>query len=193
MHDENKWIIGWLDTKVNDEYLAIKLDNFNIIQSYIQRIPKTILDIGCGLAKESEFFQKKYKSDLYLLDGDFNSTTENKRDINYGAVSSFKFYSKIDDLKKSFNERNMNYTFVDANNISIDDSIKFDLIYSIVSCGFHYPAKTYKDLILKHSNNESIIIMDLRSSSILEQSEDIEIVNILQTSKKSIKAHVRFK
>jgi SAM-dependent methyltransferase len=193
MHDENKWINGWLDTKVNDEYLAIKLDNFNIIQSYIQRIPKTILDIGCGLAKESEFFQKKYKSDLYLLDGDFNSTTENKRDINYGTVSSFKFYSKIDDLKKSFNERNMNYTFVDANNISIDDSIKFDLIYSIVSCGFHYPAKTYKDLILKHSNNESIIIMDLRSSSILEQSEDIEIVNILQTSKKSIKAHVRFK
>jgi SAM-dependent methyltransferase len=193
MHDENKWINGWLDTKVNDEYLAIKLENFNIIQSYIQRIPKTILDIGCGLAKESEFFQKKYKSDLYLLDGDFNSTTENKRDINYGDVSSFKFYSKIDDLKKSFNDRHMNYTFVDADNISIDDSIKFDLIYSIVSCGFHYPAKTYKDLILKHSNNESIIIMDLRSSSILEQSEDIEIVNILQTSKKSIKAHVRFK
>jgi SAM-dependent methyltransferase len=189
---ENKWLNGWLDPALNKDYLLIKETNFNIIESYIKILPNSILDIGCGLAKESELFQKKYNSKLYLLDGDFEDTLNNNREINYGEVSNFKFYSKINDLKKSFDERKMQYNFVNANNINIEDAIKFDLVYSIVSCGFHYPAITYKNLILKHTTDNSVIIMDLRKISLNEQLSDIKIINVLEESKKSIKAHIKF-
>lgn len=40
------------------EYVSSKIELFNSIDQYIQTTPATILDIGCGLAFESELFQK---------------------------------------------------------------------------------------------------------------------------------------
>ena len=47
---------------------------------------------------ESEHFQKKYNSQLYLLDGDFEDTINRTRKVNYGTADSMAFYSKIEDL-----------------------------------------------------------------------------------------------
>lgn len=183
---EYRWLNSW--TSENQVHLNSKKEIFERLSKYTGPI-KTMLDIGCGLAREAEFYQKKYGTTLYLLDGDFNTTKEQPRDTNYGSISNFKFYSPIEELKKSYNERGLRYNFIDANNIFIEKSIKFNLIYSCVSCGFHYPASTYKELILNHINSDSKIIFDIRKKS---TQTDIKIKNILHESKKFITAEIEF-
>lgn len=184
----NKWINSWYSKEHQDK----KIKMFEIVDSNIKIVPKNILDIGCGLAFESEMFQKKYNSNLYLLDGDFDSSS-NSRDTNYGTVTSMKFYSKIDDLKKSWNNRNLQYNFIDANNIVISKDVKFDLIYSFESCGFHYPVNTYAELIKQHIHKDTILIFDIRTKNYEDQIKYFDELEVIHKDKKFKTIRLRFK
>lgn len=184
----NKWLDHWETT----EHKEKKISNANLLKSYLKETPKRILEIGCGLAIESEILQRHYGCELYLLDGDFESKSA-IRDVSYGEVDTMAFYNKVEDLKKSFDSRRLHYVFIDAQDINIFETTKFDLIFSFESCGFHYPAKTYKDLVLKHSHENTKVIFDIRKKTLKEQSEDFEIIEILQDSKKFVTAHIKFK
>tara|TARA_B110000503_G_scaffold69653_1_gene108556 strand:- start:4930 stop:5496 length:567 start_codon:yes stop_codon:yes gene_type:complete len=186
---KDEWINKW----ANPQHQQKKLDMFNIVDSYINFEPKTILDIGCGLAVESELFQKKYNCNLYLLDGDFDTTVSRKRKVNYGSDTTMAFYSKVPDLMNSWNERKLKYTFIDANDISIDSSIKFDLIYSFESCGFHYPANSYAELIKKHSHENTVCIFDIRTKTYAEQSANFQTVKKIHTGHKFETTVLKFK
>lgn len=186
---EKKWQNFW----ENSDYTKLKENNFVALDNFLKKPPNSILDIGCGLAFESEMFQRKYNTELYLLDGDFSQTENNKRDIQYGIVENFKFYSKIDDLKSSFNQRSMRYFFIDAHNIQIPNEKKFDLIYSILSCGFHYPAYIYRDVIMKHSHKETEVIMDIRTTTLNEQAKYFDVLSIVHKGKKHHTCQIRFK
>lgn len=177
----------------NENWCAEKAHQFSLIDTYIKLPPKKILDIGCGLARESELFQKKYGCELYLLDGDTDSTIDHSYSTGYHSVNDFKFFRKINTLQTSYNERGMTYNFIDANNIYINDSVIFDLVYSNVSYGFHYSFDTYKNLIVRHTSHESIIIVDIRKKAWFEQRKIISIVKILEETSKYIKAHINFK
>lgn len=184
--------MNWLELWESEDYREIKNNNFKTIDNFINFNPKRILDIGCGFAFESEMFQKKYNSELFLLDSN-NDNTETNRQVNYGKVDDFSFYNKVNDLEESFNERNLKYTFLDFKNLLINDDTKFDLIYSFLSCGFHYPASTYKNIINKHSNKDTVIILDLRKKSIEEQQHDINIIKIIYESSKHITAQITYR
>lgn len=167
---ENRWINSeWQ----SDEYKKNKGISFNLIDSFLTEAPRNILDIGCGMAFESEIFQSKYNSNLYLLDGDFESSINATRDRKFGTADSMAFYTKIDSLKSSFDKRNLKYNFVDANNIQLPSDLKFDLVYSNVSCGYHYPLSTYLELLKMHTTEDSILIFDINSSRINEQITNI--------------------
>jgi hypothetical protein len=100
-------------------------------------------------------------------------------------------------LKLELDKRNTkNYHLVDANNIIIPEDKKFDVITSWLSCGFHYPVSTYKDLILKHSHENTKVVMDLRTHIKTKQiilEDGVEIVEVLNTYKKYSTAVIRFK
>ena len=167
---ENRWINSeWQ----SNEYTKNKGISFDLIDSFLTEAPRNILDIGCGMAFESEMFQSKYNSNLYLLDGDFESSINATRDRKFGTADSMAFYTKIDSLKSSFDKRNLKYNFVDANNIQLPPDLKFDLVYSNVSCGYHYPLSTYLELLKMHTTEDSILIFDINSSRIKEQITDI--------------------
>lgn len=191
---DTDWIKIWTDNYQGDpsmqlDHLEHKRVVFQKLKSYTGFV-KNMLDIGCGIAREAKLFQETYGTNLYLLDGDFDKSLHKNRSVNYGSVEDFKFYSKISDLKKFWNSQGMKYNFIDANNIQINESLKFDLIYSAVSCGFHYPASTYKDLILKHSCASTKIIFDIRKS---KKQDDIKIIKIILETKKFITAQIEFK
>lgn len=186
---DNKWIASWSSKQHQDK----KKMMFDVVDSRINITPTTILDIGCGLASESEMFQQEYNSNLYLLDGDFNSTPDCSRDTNYGPSDSMAFYSKIDELKQSWDNRNLRYNFVNANDINISSDVKFDLVYSFESCGFHYPVNTYAELIKKHSHKNTILIFDIRIKTYEEQSKYFDVLEIIHTDKKFKTISLKFK
>jgi hypothetical protein len=179
----------WMDKWVSDPDHKVKREKiFQSVYEYTGDVG-IMLEIGCGLARESECYQKKCGTELYLLDGDVSETEDNKREIHYGEADSFKFYTPISELKSSYDERGMKYTFVDANNIDIPEDVKFDLIYSSKSCGFHYPASTYKELVRKHSHENTKVIFDVRTDP---KQKDISIKKILFRDKISAYAEIEF-
>jgi SAM-dependent methyltransferase len=191
--NEAQWIDGvWK----SNEYILDKKISFDLLDSFLVNTPKNILDIGCGLAFESEMFQKKYNSNLYLLDGDFTDSKNATRDRKFGSTETMAFYSKIEDLQKQFDERQLKYVFINANDINIPSSLKFDLVYSNVSCGFHYPFDTYLDLLKDHTTENSIMVFDINSRYLTEQIQDsFEIVETkgFPNQKKLIKCKLKFK
>jgi SAM-dependent methyltransferase len=175
-----------------DYYIAEKQAVFKQVDQYLKSPPKRILDIGAGYGYISELFQKKYGTEIFFLEGDFESTSDRERKGKYGEVEDFKFYVGVTKLKEYWDSRDIDYTFVDANNITLDTDIKFDLVTSFLSCGYHYPANTYKDLITKHTDINSVVIMDIRAKTLNKQSKDFDIVATLNTTSKHQRTHFSF-
>lgn len=187
---------NWMEQEWSTEhYQEEKLKNFNAIDKVLKKEPKTILDIGCGLAWESRLFNKKYHSKLYLIEGDSNKNQHKPvlaRDKNFNNTSeNFLYYHTLDELDKKLQELGTkNYKLLDCENINIDNDIKFDLITSYVSCGFHYPVSEYRDLILNHSTSETMIIMDIRKSHIDYEKEIFNIKEVLIERKKFLTCQI---
>ena len=114
----------------------------------------------------------------------------------HSTPNEFLYYyplQKLDEELKKLGTQN--YYLVDCNNIQIGEDVKFDLITSWVSCGFHYPSSTYRDLILKHSHVNTKIIFDIRIKTkqinpVLEGG--VEIVQSLNKRRKYVTAEIKF-
>jgi SAM-dependent methyltransferase len=184
--------LNYQNTWVKPQYIATKVETFNILEGYLKQSPKRVLDIGCGFAKVSELFQKKYGTELYLMEGDMDQSA-GKRIGKFGTIDNFQWYLPVERMKQEWDANGMIYTHVDGNNINIPSEIKFDVIYSWLSCGFHYPARTYRDLILKHSTPDTVIIMDFRVGTMDQQIDDFETIKVLRSNPKSDTRHIRFK
>jgi ubiquinone/menaquinone biosynthesis C-methylase UbiE len=152
----------WMSEVWNTElYQQYKKENFEILDKFLKTPPAKILDIGCGLAWESRMFNEKYGSELWLLDGDYK---DNDQKPEYSSQASwhhsaddFMYYYPLSKLKTELEKLDTkNYHLVDCNNLNFPEDVKFDLITSWISCGFHYPVATYRDLILKHSHENTV-------------------------------------
>ena len=193
----SKWLSGEWSTP---EYQAAKKLNFDLLDAELKNPPISILDIGCGLAWESRMFNNKYGTELWLLDGDtaLNTNTSElvSEDGYHVNPNEFLFYHPMSWLKEQLDAKETkNYNLIDVNNISIPKDKKFDVITSWLSCGFHYPASTYKDLILQHSHENTRIFLDIRlhlkTKEIFYNDNSIEILKILSKHKKHINAEIR--
>jgi SAM-dependent methyltransferase len=194
----SRWLSGEWSTP---EYQAAKKLNFDLLDAELVNPPTSILDIGCGLAWESRMFNDKYGTELWLLDGDTSSNADKPQsasEVNYHVDSAeFLFYHPISWLKEQLDAKETkNYNLIDVNNISIPNDKKFDVITSWLSCGFHYPATTYKDLILQHSHENTRIFLDIRihlkNKEIFYNDNGIEVLKILSKHRKHISAEIRF-
>ena len=174
---------NFIDKWNSDGYIQRKIKNFEYIDQHFNIPFKNILDIGCGKAYESREFNKKYKSNLWLIEGNSTNNTDlatASKGKYHSSADEFLYYFPIDSVKKELDNLNtQNYTLLDCSNkIELSEDLKFDLITSYLSCGYHYPLSTYKDLILKHSHKDTKLVFDIRNRKgalILE--EGVEIVH----------------
>ena len=178
-------------------YIEGKRQLFERIDAYIGRPPRRILDIGCGFAKTSELFQKKYGCELYLLESDIDNSP-GSRIGKWGTAESFQWYLPIENLKRAWDEQGMTYTLVDGANLQVPADVKFDVIYSWLSCGFHYPVTTYKKFIQEHATDDAVIIMDFRGNLTAQQqadqnNSDYEVIRVVESSDKKRTLHIKFK
>jgi len=173
----------------SEEYNANKKIKLSQLKKHITEKPKNILDIGCGMAIESEIFQKEYGSYLYLLDG--NPNPNKKRTNDWGTSESFNFYNDIEQLKESFDERKLDYTFLDATGNVELPGITFDFVFSFLSCGFHYSVEEYISMIRQHSDENTLIMFDIRKHKFNEQMKYFKECDIIQTESKYHKVKVK--
>ena len=150
-----------------ERYVAKRRANFETVDAYLNQSVGRLLDIGCGFAYESRWFNEKYGTELWLLDGDASTNDAKSESASYGnwntISSELKFYHTFEFLDSKLKKLGTkNYHLIDANNINIPDDVKFDVITSWLSCGHHYPVNTYIELMRKHSHANTRILLDIR-------------------------------
>ena len=194
--DSAQWDRKWS----GDKYANKRRANFEMIDAYLDQPIGRLLDIGCGFAYESRWFNEKYGTELWLLDGDASTNANKPESASYGNwntdSSELKFYHTFDFLDAKLKELGTkNYHLVDANNINIPSDVKFDVITSWLSCGHHYPVATYIELMKKHSHANTRIVLDIRTKGAAQALigvEGFEIVNkISNYGKKRCTAEIR--
>ena len=171
----------------HERYVTKRRANFESVDAYLNQPVGRLLDIGCGFAYESRWFNQKYGTELWLLDGDASTNVTKSESASYGnwntTSSELKFYHTFEFLDAKLKELGtQNYRLVDANNISIPDDVKFDVITSWLSCGHHYPVNTYMELMRKHSHANTRILLDIRckgSETNFVGVDGFEIVNVV--------------
>ena len=123
-----------------------------------------ILDIGAGMAGIDVLLFQFYflagaDPHIYILD---KNTVADK--VKYGYSNNPSAYNSLD-LTRKFLELNG----VPAGNIHISEAfpekVKFDLILSLISCGFHYPVTEYISFIKQAIHPKTMLIFDIRKFS----------------------------
>ena len=194
--DSAAWAVKWCKPVYIDKRRA----NFETVDAYVNQPIGRLLDIGCGFAWESRWFNEKYGTELWLLDGDASTNATKSESASYGNWNTdpnqLKFYHTFDFLNSKLQELGTkNYQLIDANNINIPSDVKFDVITSWLSCGHHYPVKTYIELMKKHSHSGTRIVLDIRTKGAahaLIGVDGFEIVNAISShGKKRCTAEIK--
>ena len=135
--------------------------DYDSIKSYLPETCSRILDIGCGLAGIDLFLYNHYNGTPELRLLDYSKIDEK---IHYGYQNVGSVYNNLE-LSAQFLKLNG----VDKKKIGIHNAAvsfpyyKYDIIISLLSCGFHYPVRTYLKHIL--DTKSGIVILDIRKHS----------------------------
>lgn len=152
---------------------------------------KNFMDIGGGTGQHTKNVYEYCKGNPYILEGDAeNNHLKNKeaKKVKWNSsADNFKYYRSFNFLKEHYAEHFPQAILIDCENIQLPEDLKFDLIYSHASWGYHYPISTYYDFIQKHSHKNTLIIVDIRNSK--NQIKTDECFKIVKTYAKNGKWH----
>jgi len=120
-----------------------------------------ILDIGCGIAGVECLLSNNNK--IYLID-----KTQTDKNIYYGYKDKTSFYNSLEIAKQNLiangiQENNIFTQEAEDNKILFKE--EFDLIISLISCGFHYPIETYLDQIYNKLKMGGTLIINIRKGT----------------------------
>jgi len=166
-----------------------------VIKAIGNRKIDNLLDIGAGEGGITRRIQDKYNCKIWLIDG--NAENNHKKSIKaeknrwHADTTDFLYYRTFNELKKWYDAHSNNYELIDCDNIYIPPDIKFDLITSYFSCGFHYPIETYYDIISKHSVSDTLCIFDIRKNRIAEK--NIIVEGTILNRKKFYRAKIKLR
>jgi len=134
-----------------------------------------VLDIGCGMALYDYFLFKHYNFDkrmeLYLLDKSTNELENKESFIGGGwhADGKFSFYTSLECAAEILTENtglSENIFAIVAKDGTLDvyEDGSFDVVYSLLSYGHHYPVSTYLDDVFRLLKSGGVLILDLRAT-----------------------------
>jgi len=134
---------------------------YESIKAYLPNDCSRVLDIGCGLGGIDLMVYGHYNGNVELNLFDYSKIDDK---IHYGYQNIGSIYNSLE-LSKEFLVMNG----VDEHKIRIHNAEnefpigRFDVILSILSCGFHYPVSTYLSKVKDSLNG--VAIFDIRKYS----------------------------
>jgi hypothetical protein len=150
---------------INEALTTMMLKDYNMIKEYLPKKVNNSLDIGCGLGLIDVALSNHYNDiNMHLLDKT-NSIDENTS--VRGFNKEYIFYNSMDATKDTLTSNGVNqnniFTYeANDNNINILKKNNYELIISLLSCGWHYSLETYIDLIKTTLTPDGILILDIR-------------------------------
>lgn len=170
------------------QFLYTNLPELKHCEKYLKHInPINSLEIGAGIGRGSVFFFKYFgweNTNFYLLDGDSGKikhigVRENEKDGFYSSKKAAEGFCRANGMV------NMKYL-----NAEDDDwesiAVMFDVVYSFLSIGFHWPISLYLNKIYKMLNKDALLIFGIRSKEIAYKRFIDDQIESINTNKYSI-------
>jgi len=179
------------DEEFNSSLTTMMLKDYNMICNHLPNSANNILDIGCGLGLINIALYQHYDKNvnLHLLD----KTNSISKDTSIrGFNKEYVFYNSMDATTETLTDNGVDLNSINSYEVS-DKSIndlkqcKFDLIISLLSCGWHYSVETYLDLIKDTLTENGVLILDIRHNteqlSIVQQRFDLvdTVINVAES------------
>lgn len=140
--------------------------DYDMIKPYLPDTSNNILDIGCGLGLIDIALYHHYNQDVNLFLLDKTNTITEDTHIR-GFNKEYVFYNSMECTRDTLqtngvNESNIIAYEVSPENLNQIENNKFDVILSLLSCGWHYSIETYSDLIKNTLSKNGVLILDIR-------------------------------
>lgn len=155
---------------------------YESIRDYIPNDCSRVLDIGCGLGGIDLMVYNHYNGNVEINLLDYSKVDDK---IHYGYQNTGSIYNSLE-LSKEF----LVINGVDESKIRIHNAEnefpigRFDVILSILSCGFHYPISTYLSYV--QGCLDGVAIFDIRKDTdqIEELKDNFNEVEVIAEYKK---------
>jgi len=150
---------------VDQALTNMMLKDYDMIKDFLPNKANSILDIGCGIGLIDIALYKHYNNNvkLHLLD------KTNKIDENTsirGFNKNYVFYNSMDATLQTLLTNNVNNEDVFTYEVGINDKLlynqKYDVIISLLSCGWHYSIETYISILTSNLEDNGVLILDIR-------------------------------
>lgn len=133
-------------------------------------VPKSLLDIGCGLGLVDVFFARAGTKEIHLMDGDGSIPMDPEYSDECRAWNDVRVAADI--VKANSPEDTKVFPHFEDPNLDI----KVDMIISFKSWGTHYPVSKYADLAKRCLNPGGFVVLDLRKGERWEPVGDLQLV-----------------
>ncbi|QEF98729.1 hypothetical protein Mal15_27840 [Stieleria maiorica] len=148
-------------------YFADMCRELESMKPHLPQQPSAILDIGCGIAGIDALLFDHYngRCDLFLLD-----KTGMEEKVFYHFESRGAVYNSLDLAQKFLTLNGVDRSRITTqeatpeNEILFGDQV-FDLIFSLISWGYHYPVSTYLQPAFERLRPEGRLIIDVRKGN----------------------------
>ncbi|MDZ7709306.1 MAG: hypothetical protein U5K36_03830 [Roseovarius sp.] len=151
--------------------------------------PGRVADIGCGYAFADLFLYRRYGCDLVLID------IEEGNDRHFGFNAAHPGYTSLERARAFLVANGVpadKITTVNPNQTEVSGLGAFDLVISLLSCGFHYPVETYAALFAEQVSQGGGIVIDIRKGSGgMAELKKFGAVSVLQSQQKHSRVMVR--
>lgn len=122
-----------------------------------------VLDIGCGLGGiDALVYEACGEPDLYLVD------REGFSDIFYGFEPSAAHYNALAKTRELLLMNGVaaeRIHTIDVDSQPLPTDVRFDLVLSLLSWGFHYPLSAYLDYVTRRLTDGGTVILDVRNGT----------------------------
>ena len=165
---------GWGNFSPSDLYRGAKeAFDLGLLEAIPSKSPRRALDIGCGFALYDTFLLRHYgyprDMHLYLLDKTTDLQEEKEKGFKGGGFrkEGISFYTNLECasdilITNGANKENIHSLIATENPLSQLESSSFDLVFSLLSYGHHYPVSTYLLEVKRLLTQGGVLVLDLR-------------------------------
>ncbi len=150
-----------------DSFSKDMQEEFSQILPSLPSSMTSLLDIGCGVAGFEVVLNQHFKNsvDNYLLD-----KTATDKTIYYKFEKRGSFYNSLETAKHLLTANSVPETKIHLQEATPDNKIllsatSIDVVISLISWCFHYPAETYLDEVCRVLKPGGILIVDVRKGT----------------------------
>ena len=134
-------LVGVPHDELIPRYLQSCKVSADIISNEIETAPRTAFDMGGGLGGVSVCLSKTWP-ECHFTVADYDYTDKTKRTCSYDITGTFAAYNSLSATKEMLDVNGVNGEVADLAAMPKTIS-RYDLIFSVLSWGFHYPVSTY--------------------------------------------------